>query len=83
MLPYIREAGFGYAVELRDFMFDGCLISAFVERWRPKTHTFHLLLVRPALHLRMLPTILDCALPESPLGVVPETVAPAPDMGVG
>ncbi|XP_025634914.1 protein MAIN-LIKE 2-like [Arachis hypogaea] len=38
----MRETRFEHAVELRNFMFDGCLISAFVEWWRPETHTFHL-----------------------------------------
>ncbi|QHO48083.1 uncharacterized protein DS421_1g02590 [Arachis hypogaea] len=42
LLSYIREDGFRHAVDLRDFMFDNSLISAFVERWRPETHTFHL-----------------------------------------
>ncbi|XP_016199956.1 protein MAIN-LIKE 2-like [Arachis ipaensis] len=43
LLSYIREAGFGHAVELKDFLFDRCLIYAIVEQWRPETYTFHLL----------------------------------------
>ncbi|XP_057746858.1 serine/threonine-protein phosphatase 7 long form homolog [Arachis stenosperma] len=42
LLPYIREAEFGHAIELRDFMFDNFLISVFVKRWRLKTYPFHL-----------------------------------------
>ncbi|MED6112169.1 hypothetical protein PIB30_059275 [Stylosanthes scabra] len=42
LLQYIRQAGFEHAVQLRDFCFDAALLSAFVERWRPETHTFHL-----------------------------------------
>ncbi|RYR40472.1 hypothetical protein Ahy_A09g046228 [Arachis hypogaea] len=42
LLPYIREVGFGHAVEWRNFIFDNFLISAFVERWRSETHMFHL-----------------------------------------
>ncbi|QHN79316.1 uncharacterized protein DS421_19g669020 [Arachis hypogaea] len=42
ILPYLREAGFGDAVPLRDFMFDNAMITAFVERWRPETHTFYM-----------------------------------------
>ncbi|QHO13168.1 uncharacterized protein DS421_15g513170 [Arachis hypogaea] len=42
IVPYLAEAGFGDTVPLRDFTFDNSLISALVERWRPKTHTFHL-----------------------------------------
>ncbi|RYQ99585.1 hypothetical protein Ahy_B07g087526 [Arachis hypogaea] len=40
--PYLREAGVGDTVQLRNFMFDNFLITAFVERWRPETHSFHL-----------------------------------------
>ncbi|RYQ89604.1 hypothetical protein Ahy_B09g096160 isoform B [Arachis hypogaea] len=43
IVPYLDEAGFGDTVPLRDFTFDNSLISALVERWRPETHTFHLL----------------------------------------
>ncbi|KAL4294281.1 hypothetical protein AHAS_Ahas18G0212400 [Arachis hypogaea] len=60
LLPYIREAGFGYAVELRDFIFDNTLHFTFVERWRPETHSFHLpceevtiILQYVAYHLRL------------------------------
>ncbi|QHO02618.1 uncharacterized protein DS421_13g425310 [Arachis hypogaea] len=42
IVPYPREAGFGDTVLIRDFTFDNSLITTFVERWRPKTHTFHL-----------------------------------------
>ncbi|QHO48546.1 uncharacterized protein DS421_1g06350 [Arachis hypogaea] len=40
ILPYLRKVGFGDAVPLRNFVFDNSIITAFVERWRPKTHTF-------------------------------------------
>ncbi|KAL4275658.1 hypothetical protein AHAS_Ahas20G0129200 [Arachis hypogaea] len=40
--PYLRENGFGDMVQLRDFVFDNSLITAFVEPWRPETCTFHL-----------------------------------------
>ncbi|QHN82795.1 uncharacterized protein DS421_20g698940 [Arachis hypogaea] len=39
ILPYLREAGFGDTVPLKDYIFDNSLIMEFVERWRPKTHT--------------------------------------------
>ncbi|QHO49067.1 uncharacterized protein DS421_1g10740 [Arachis hypogaea] len=42
IVPYLREDGFGDTVPLRDFVFDNSLIMAFMERWRPETHTFHL-----------------------------------------
>ncbi|QHN87313.1 uncharacterized protein DS421_16g553980 [Arachis hypogaea] len=32
IVPYLREAGFGDMLPLRDFIFDNSLITAFVER---------------------------------------------------
>ncbi|RYR28851.1 hypothetical protein Ahy_B01g053046 [Arachis hypogaea] len=43
IILYLREAGFGDTVSLRDFVFDNSLITAFVDCWRPETYTFHLL----------------------------------------
>ncbi|RYR36392.1 hypothetical protein Ahy_A09g041353 [Arachis hypogaea] len=41
-VPYLREAGFGNTVSLKDFVFDNSLTMSFVECWRPEIHRFHL-----------------------------------------
>ncbi|MED6139057.1 hypothetical protein PIB30_080290 [Stylosanthes scabra] len=42
LVPYIREAGFSGPLQMRLFDYDMPLVFALVERWRPKTHSFHL-----------------------------------------
>ncbi|MFQ6666160.1 hypothetical protein Gotur_032623 [Gossypium turneri] len=41
LMPYLEQAGFGSAALIRTFDLRYDLISALVERWRSKTHTFH------------------------------------------
>ena len=38
----MRDAGLWHASQIPYFEYDRPLISAFVERWRPETHTFYL-----------------------------------------
>ncbi|MFQ6662952.1 hypothetical protein Gotur_030640 [Gossypium turneri] len=40
-MPYLEQAGFGSAALIRTFDLGYDLLSALVERWRLKTHTFH------------------------------------------
>ncbi|MFQ6657698.1 hypothetical protein Gotur_027267, partial [Gossypium turneri] len=41
---YLRETGFWHVINIgRGCKLDPKLISVFIERWRPETHTFHLL----------------------------------------
>lgn len=42
IVPYLKQAGFYGVARLGLIQIDHHLISAFVERWRPETHTFHL-----------------------------------------
>ncbi|KAF7824736.1 serine/threonine-protein phosphatase 7 long form-like protein [Senna tora] len=42
LVRYLRMAGFYGASRAGYFPYDHHLVSAFVERWRPETHTFHM-----------------------------------------
>ncbi|GFS36484.1 hypothetical protein Acr_00g0046210 [Actinidia rufa] len=59
VLQYVLRAGFYGVHRLGPIRLDHALITAFVERWRLETHTFHLPIGRPASRYRMLPSCWD------------------------
>ncbi|KAD4585615.1 hypothetical protein E3N88_23216 [Mikania micrantha] len=44
VMEFITLAGFGGIIQCGNRRLDSALISALVERWRPETHTFHILI---------------------------------------
>ncbi|XP_027348160.1 protein MAIN-LIKE 2-like [Abrus precatorius] len=41
IVPILEQLGFAGVVKLRHLKVDQALVTTLVERWRPKTHTFH------------------------------------------
>ncbi|KAL5194449.1 Serine/threonine-protein phosphatase 7 long form [Glycine soja] len=42
IVSLLRQSGFYWIMKMRYLKINAALISAFIERWRPETHTFHL-----------------------------------------
>ncbi|KAH1202767.1 Serine/threonine-protein phosphatase 7 long form [Glycine max] len=42
IVPLLRKSGFYWIMKMGYLKINAALISAFIERWRPETHTFHL-----------------------------------------
>ncbi|KAL5141504.1 Serine/threonine-protein phosphatase 7 long form [Glycine soja] len=42
IIPLLRQCGFYWIIKMGYLKINAALISAFIERWRPETHTFHL-----------------------------------------
>eukprot|EP00256_Glycine_max_P053537 XP_014620153.2 serine/threonine-protein phosphatase 7 long form homolog [Glycine max] len=42
IVPLLRQCGFYWIMRMGYLKINVALISAFIERWRPETHTFHL-----------------------------------------
>ena len=42
IITCLQQVGFYGAFRLATFHHNATLVSAFIERWRPETHTFHM-----------------------------------------
>ncbi|KAH1265081.1 Serine/threonine-protein phosphatase 7 long form [Glycine max] len=42
IFPFLRQSGFAWIMKMGYLKINASLISALIERWRPKTHTFHM-----------------------------------------
>ncbi|KAH1232520.1 Serine/threonine-protein phosphatase 7 long form [Glycine max] len=42
IVPLLRQSGFYWIIKMGCLKINAALISAFIERWRPETHTFYL-----------------------------------------
>ena len=42
IIPLIRQCGFYWIMKMNYLKINASLITALIERWRPKTHTFHM-----------------------------------------
>ena len=58
IFPYVIRAGFYGVYRLGHIMIDWPLITCLVERWQPKTHTFHVLVGEMAITLQDVAIIL-------------------------
>ena len=45
IIPLLRQSGFYWIMKMGYLKINATLISALIERWRPETHTFHIVLM--------------------------------------
>uniref|UniRef100_A0A2N9G2R3 Aminotransferase-like plant mobile domain-containing protein n=1 Tax=Fagus sylvatica TaxID=28930 RepID=A0A2N9G2R3_FAGSY len=78
IVSYLQRAGFYGLYCLRFIQLDWALISAFVERWRPETHTFHLPLGEMTITLQDMEVMLG--LPVDGRPVIRSTILKWPEL---
>ncbi|XP_057489931.1 serine/threonine-protein phosphatase 7 long form homolog [Actinidia eriantha] len=67
VLQYVLRAGFYGVHRLGPIRLDHALITAFVERWRPETHTFHLPVGEASITLQDVAILLGLPIDGAPI----------------
>jgi len=67
IVPLLRQSGFYWIMKMGYLKINAALISAFIERWRPETHTFHLRCGEATITLQDVSVLLGLHTDEAPL----------------
>ena len=67
VLQYVLRAGFYGVHRLGPICLDHALITTLVERWRPETHTFHLLIGEASITLQDVAILLGLPIDGAPI----------------
>ncbi|KAH1210570.1 Serine/threonine-protein phosphatase 7 long form [Glycine max] len=67
IVPLLRQCGFYWIIKMGYLKINAALISAFIERWRPETHTFHLRCGEATITLQDVSVLLGLRIDGTPL----------------
>ncbi|KAH1262518.1 Serine/threonine-protein phosphatase 7 long form [Glycine max] len=67
IVPLLRQCGFYWIMKMGYLKINAALISAFIERWRPETHTFHLRCGEATITLQDVSVLLGLHIDGAPL----------------
>ncbi|KAL5184599.1 Serine/threonine-protein phosphatase 7 long form [Glycine soja] len=67
IVPLLRQCGFYWIMKMGYLKINSALITAFIERWRPETHTFHLRCGEATITLQDVSVLLGLRIDGAPL----------------
>jgi len=67
IIPLLRQSGFYWIMKMGYLKINVALITALIERWRPKTHTFHMRCGECTITLQDVSVLLGLRVDGSPL----------------